>query len=183
MWWKIFPWTFNLQFRGRSQIFFGNLPTFFAQNLKKTKTLLFWTTLFSSKNSFGLINQNFCIAADFVCWKSNLFFALNAKIIEKTLLSSKDIFPPKGSSALEGSSFAKLSEKPLLKVGNWQNGSSKIRKCDKIYSLGYVIFSLENAARSFLGQHPSVFRSMSEKDMKNVFFSFHDFSPQSVLLG
>ena len=55
-----------MQFRERSQKFLGNVPVFFAQNLKKTKALLFWTTLVSPKKSFGLINQNFGNAADFV---------------------------------------------------------------------------------------------------------------------
>ena len=55
----------------------------------------------------------------------------------------------KWSLALEESSFDKLSKKSLLKVGNWQNGSSSLRKWDKIYSLGYVSFSLENVTKFF----------------------------------
>ena len=53
LWSKTFPFTFNRHFRERSQIFFGNFPAFIAQNLKKTKEFLFWTTLFSSRFSLG----------------------------------------------------------------------------------------------------------------------------------
>ena len=49
----------------RSQFFFGNVSAIIAQNSKKTKELFFWTTLFSSKCSFELIEQKFDILADF----------------------------------------------------------------------------------------------------------------------
>ena len=55
----------NFQFRERSQTFLGNFPAFIARNLKKTKEHFFWTTLFSSKCSFELIEQKFGILADF----------------------------------------------------------------------------------------------------------------------
>ena len=73
MWWKRIPWTFNMQFKERSQNYLGNVPVFFAQKLKKTKECFFWTSLFSSRCSFGLIAQNFGNTAKFTCRKTELF--------------------------------------------------------------------------------------------------------------
>ena len=63
--------------------------------------------------------------------------------------------------------FQKISAK---KVGNWQNRSSNIRKCDKIWSPGYVISSLEKAAQSFLGNFPAFFAQSLKKTIES--FSF-----------
>ena len=60
-------------FGERSQIFFGNAAAFIAQNLKKTKKIFFWTTLFTSKCSFWLIDQNFGILANFFVENLKLF--------------------------------------------------------------------------------------------------------------
>ena len=64
--------------------------------------------------------------------------------------------------------FRKISAK---KVGNWQNGSSNIRKCDKIRSPGYVIFSLEKAAKRFSGN--LAFFAQSLKKNKKMFLLFN----------
>ena len=64
--------------------------------------------------------------------------------------------------------FRKISAK---KVGNWQNGSSNIRKCDKIRSPGYVIFSLEKAAKRFWGN--LAFFAQSLKKNKKMFLLFN----------
>ena len=77
-------------------------------------------------------------------------FSSNSEIHWKnTSLSERTSLLSKRSSTLEESSFDKLSKKSLLKVGNWQNGSSNLRKWDKIYSTGYVSFSLENVTKFF----------------------------------
>ena len=90
----------------------------------------------------------FGFLADFLSKISNCF-ALTLKKFKKHFFVRKNLLLSKRSSRLEESSFDKLSEKALLKDGSWQNGSSNIRKCDKISSLGSVIFNLDNASKNF----------------------------------
>ena len=115
MWWNIIPWICSFQFRERSQTFLSSVPAFIAQNLKKTKEVFFWTTLFSSKCSLELIDRSFVIPADFLSRKSKLFFALNPKFFKKHFFVRKFFFLSKRSSMLKESYFDKPSKKSLPK--------------------------------------------------------------------
>ena len=79
-----------MQFRERSQKFFGQLPNVFRSESEKDKKLFLFTTLFSSKCSTGLLEQKFgCVA--FFCRKSKIFFALTPKFFEKHFFVRKNI--------------------------------------------------------------------------------------------
>ena len=62
-----------MHFGERSQNFIGNVPAFIAEKFKKMKEILFWTILFTSKCSFGLIDQTFDNLAGVFCQKSRTF--------------------------------------------------------------------------------------------------------------
>ena len=153
---------------------------FFPQNLKKTREFLFWTTLFSSKCSSGLIDQSFVIPADFVCRKSKLFLLDNRNSFKEHFFVRKIFFSFETILSTQRKPFRQTFHKTCAKkVGNWQNGSSNIRKCDKIWSPGYVIFSLGKAAKSFLGNFPEYFAQI-QKTTKVCFFFTKLFLFQNV---
>ena len=169
MWWKIIPWTFKMHFGEGSHFFSGNVPAFIAQNLKKTKELFFWTTLFTSKCSFELIDQNFGIPADFVCRNFKICCS-KSKILQQNTSLFERFFSFKTILSAQRKPFPQTFQKTSAKkVGNWQNGSSNISKCDKIWSPGYVFSSLEKAVKSFMGNFPGFF-AQSLKQTKDCFF-------------
>ena len=145
---------------------------FFPQNLKKTREFLFWTTLFSSKCSSGLIDQSFVIPADFVCGKSKLFLLYNRNSFKEHFFVRKIFFSFETILSTQRKPFRQTFHKTSAKkVGNWQSGSSNIRKCDKIWSPGYVIFSLGKAAKSFLGNFPEFFAQIQKTTKVCLFFT------------
>ena len=145
MWWKITFWIFNMQFRERSQKFFGQRPSVCRSNNEKDERTFFWTTLFPSKCSSGLPEQKFGCLAAFLPKIQNFFLLWFRNFLKNTSLFERIFLLSKLSSALEESSFDKLSKKSLLKVGNWQNRSSDIKKCDEKHLPGLLLWKLENA--------------------------------------
>ena len=78
------------------------------------------------------------------------FFCSKSEIILKNTSLFEKIFSFKTILSAQSKPFRQTFHKTSAKkVGNWQNGSSNIRKCDKIWSPGYAIFSLGKAAKSF----------------------------------
>ena len=102
--------------------------------------------------------------------KNLIFFALNPKFFNEHFVVRKIFFLSKRSSALKKAISTDIPKNLCQKIGNWQNGSSNIRKCAKIWSLGYVIFSLQEAAKSFLGNFPAFFAESLKKTRES--FSF-----------
>ena len=151
---------------------------FFPQNLKKTKEFLFWTTLFSSKCSFGLIDQSFVIPADFVCGKSKLFSLYIRNSFEEHFFVRKILILSKRSSALKEGHFDISFKKSLLKEGNWQSRSSNIRKCDEKKFPGLLKCTLENAANFF--QATSQCLSLKTWKRRKNFLSQQHCLPQNV---
>ena len=149
--------------------------------MKKTKELFF--EQHCSLQNVPLRYSNRSLAILPVFFAENLkFFALTPKFIKKHFLVRKNFSSLKTIlSARKKNSFVKLSKKSLLKVGIWQNGSSNIRKCDKIWFPGYVIFSWENAAKSFLGNFSAFFDHSLKKT--NAFSSSQHCFLQNVPLG
>ena len=97
-------------------------------------------------------------------------FALNPKLFQKNTSLFEKFFSFKTILSAQGKPFRQTFQKTSAKkVGNWQNGSSNIRKGDKIWSPWYVIFSLEKAAKSFMGNLPGFF-AQSLKNTKKCFF-------------
>ena len=163
MWWKITFWIFNMQFRERSQKFFGQRPSVCRSNNEKDERTFFWTTLFPSKCSSGLPEQKFGCLAAFLPKIQNFFLLWFRIFLKNTSLFERIFLLSKLSSALEESSFDKLSKKSLLEVGNWQNRSSDIKKCDEKHLPGLLLWKLENADKQSR-QRLSVYRSKFEKD-------------------
>ena len=76
-----------------AESFLANIPAFYAQNLKKTTEFLFFTTLFSSKCSSGLIEVKLGHPAENCFARILLLFCPNSKIHEKyTTLFGRTFF-------------------------------------------------------------------------------------------
>ena len=120
---NLIPWICNLWFREHSQKFSGQLPSVFqSMSEKDIKKVSSFQHCFPQ--NAPLVSLNRSLALLLILIVGNLiFFRSQPEILSKnTFLFEKTSLLSKQSSALEESSFKKLSEKSVLKVGNWQNG-------------------------------------------------------------